>query len=106
MPSAVSVAAREAAVIPRTHHQHVDGGRVVLLHEVVLAQQALRVFRVVPAAHQHHGGFDVLQIFPDGARLPDIVISGVLDVQVPERLLVLEVFLVGVGERAQSRKKS
>ena len=96
----VAIAAREAAVIPRTHHQHVDGGRAVLLHEVVLAQQALRIFGVVPAAHQHHGGLDVLQVFPDGARLPDFVVSGVVDVQVPERLLVLEVLLVGVGERA------
>ena len=97
---AVAIAAREAAVIPRTHDEHVDGGRAVLLHEVVLAEQALRIFGVVPAAHEHDGGLDVLQVFPDGAGLPDFVVGGVVDVQVPERLLVLEVLFVGVGERA------
>jgi hypothetical protein len=46
----------------------------------MLAQQALRILGVVPSAHQHHGGFDVLQIFPDGARLPFLVIRRVRDV--------------------------
>ena len=73
----------------------------MLLHEVVHAQRTLRVLLVIPAADGHHRRFHAREVLPDAARLPELVVSGVVDVLQPERLLVLEVFLVGVGQRSE-----
>jgi hypothetical protein len=43
------------------------------------------------------------QVLPDRARLPEIVVGGVVDIHVPQGCLVLEILLVGVGERAHAQ---
>src|ERR1700722_13767820 len=98
LPEALAIALRETAMVPRPHHERLHLRGTVLLHKVVLAEKALRVLVIIPAANQHNRGLDVAQIFPDGAGLPDLVVGGVIDIEIPEWLLMLEILLIRIGQ--------
>ena len=58
---------------------------LVLLDGLVGLERAEQILGVEPAADGHHRGLDVLQVRPEVARLPELVVGGVLHHLVPER---------------------
>ena len=96
-----AVAAAPAAVDPGTHHDRVRRAGARLLDAAIRLQRAEQVLGVEPAADGQHGRPDVLQMRPQVARLPELVVGAVPHHLVPERDLPLEVFGVGVVQRAQ-----
>ena len=83
----------------------VGGAGAVGLDVAVGLQGAEEVLGVEPAADGHDGRLDVLQVRPQVARLPELVVGAVGHHLVPEGDVALEVLLVGVAERPQAQEE-
>ncbi len=81
MAQAGAVAARPAAMDPGADHQAVAGVRIVPLDGAIDRERPLRIFGIEPAAHAQDRRLDVLHVRGDRARLPEAVVSVVLDVR-------------------------
>ena len=99
----VAVAAVPAAVRPGAHHQQVCRAGRLTFGRAIDVQRAVKVFGIEPAADDHHRRADVLQMWPQISRLPELVVSAVPHQFVPESDLTLEMVLVGLLQRAQAR---
>ena len=105
LPSVSPASARPPAVPPRPHHQRVGRARAVLFHRIEKLQRARQVLGIEPASHPHHRRLDVLHVRRQRARLPELVIAGVLDVFVPVHIFVLQVLLIGIGNGTHAQKE-
>ena len=90
---------------PRAHHQRVGRDGAILLQGIEQLQGSGEILGIEPAAHPHHRRRHVLHVRRLRARLPDTRRRCVLDVVVPVGVLVLEIFLVGIGQRTHAQEE-
>ncbi len=83
---------------PRTHHECVAGVGTVGLDLLECLQGAKQILGVEPAAHGHHGRANVLQVLPEVAGFPEIIIGPVLHDFVPKSDVAFEILGVGVRQ--------
>ena len=87
---------------PRAHHQAIERVRVILFDFAIDIERAVKIFRVVPATYGHHIGFYVFEVWQDRTALPELVVVGMFDELLPEKV-VFAVVLIGITERTKHR---
>ena len=95
-----AVAACPSAVRPRPHGEMALRLRALLPQHAERPQRAVQVLGVVPASDDQHRRRHVLEVAPDRAGLPEVVVRGVFVVHHPVRILVEPVLPAHLHQRA------
>src|SRR5262249_55500870 len=94
-----------AAVLPRSHDNDVKDARVLFFDSLICVQRPVEILGIEPASHCHYRGSDFVEMGKNVARLPVLVIVGVLDDIIPQWYLALELALIDMAERAEIEEK-
>ena len=93
-----------AAVHPRSHDQAVVDAGIVFADFVIRADRSHQILGVEPAADGQDGARDVLQVAPDRAGLPVLVVGRMREAGIPVFGATLKVAAT-VGDRADLQEK-